>query len=111
MISPVDVAEFLADVMIREVPRERILEICGPRDYNSLDIARIFGSVLNKQVTVQQIPPDEWESTLVQAGFTPDGVKNLILMTKAVIDGKTKSETTRPVQLSMDFRTYLERIV
>lgn len=111
MISPFDVAEFLADVMLREAPRERIYEICGPRDYNSSEIARIFETVLNKQVTVQQILPEEWENTLAQAGFTADGIKNLILMTKAVMDGKTKTETTNPVHLPMDFRTYLEQIL
>lgn len=111
MISPFDVAEFLADVMLREAPQERVYEICGPCDYNSLDIARIFGTVLNKQLTVQEILPEEWESTLAQAGFTADGIKNLILMTKAAMDGKTKTETTNPVHLPMDFRTYLEQIL
>lgn len=111
MISPVDVAEFLADVMIREASQERIYEVCGPRDYSSSDIARIFEKVLNKNVTLQQILPDEWESTLEQAGFTADGIKNLMLMTKAVIDGKTKSDTLNPVHLLMDFQTFLERKV
>ncbi|WP_372633932.1 NmrA family NAD(P)-binding protein [Cohnella sp.] len=111
MISPSDVAEFLADIMIRETPQERIFEICGPHDYTSLDMARIFENVLNKNVTLQQILPDEWERTLTQAGFSTDGIKNLILMTKAVINGKTKSDTSNPVRLPTDFRTYLERTV
>lgn len=111
MLSPSDVAEFLADIIIRETPQERIYEICGPHDYNSLDIARIFQNALNKDVTLQQILPDEWESTLTQAGFSADGIKNLILMTKAVIEGKTKSDTPNPVRLPTDFRTYLERTV
>lgn len=111
MISPVDVAEFLADVMLREAPQERIYEICGPQAYSSLDIARIFGRVLNKAVTLQQILPDEWGGTFVQAGFTADGARNLMLMTKAVIDGKTKSDIPNPVRLFMDFKTYLEQTV
>jgi uncharacterized protein YbjT (DUF2867 family) len=111
MISPVDVAEFLTDVMIRETPQERIYEICGPYDYSSLAIAKIFGNVLNKDVTLQQILPGEWESTLAQTGFSADGIKNLMLMTKAVINGKTKSDTPNAVHLLMDFRTFLERTV
>jgi len=109
MISPIDVAEFLTDVMIRETLQERVYEICGPRDYSSLEIAGIFENLLNKDVTLQEILPNAWESTLTQAGFSADGVKNLILMTRAVIDGKTKSETSSLVHLSMDFQTYLER--
>lgn len=111
MISPIDVAEFLADVMIQEAPQERIYEVCGPCDYSSLDIAGIFGKVLNKNVTLQQILPDEWKHTLEQAGLTADGINNLMLMTKAVIDGKTNNDTPNPVRLFMDFQTFLERTV
>lgn len=111
MISPIDVAEFLADVMIRETPQERIYEVCGPRDYSSLDIVRIFEKVLNKNITLQQILPDEWESTLEQAGFTSDGAKNFMLMTKAVIDGRTKGDTPNLVRLLMNFQRFLEQTV
>lgn len=111
MISPIDVAEFLADVMIREAPQERIYEVCGPCDYSSLDIAGIFGKVFNKEVALQQISPDEWKCTLEQAGFSSDGIINFMHMTKAVIDGKTNSDTSGPVHLFMDFQTFLERTV
>ncbi|MGN7939535.1 NmrA family NAD(P)-binding protein [Virgibacillus sp. 6R] len=111
MISPTDVAAFLTEVMIRETPQERIYEICGPYDYSSLEIARMFGNVLNKDVALQQIFEHEWENTLVQAGFTTDGIRNLILMTKAVIDGKTKGDTANQIRLFTDFKTYLEKIV
>lgn len=111
MISPSDVAEFLADVMVQETCQERIYEICGPCDYSSLDIAGIFGKVLNKNIALQQIPPDKWEHALEQVGFSADGIKNFMLMTKAVIDGKTNSDTLDPVRLFMDFQTFLERAV
>jgi uncharacterized protein YbjT (DUF2867 family) len=111
MIAPVDVAEFLTEAMIQEARQEPIYEICGPHDYSSLDIAGIFEDVLHKDVALQQIPPEAWENTLAQAGFTADGVKNLMLMTQAVIDGKTKHDTPDPVNLHTDFRTYLERTI
>lgn len=111
MISPIEVAEFLADVMIRETPQERIYEVCGPQDYSSLDIVRIFEKVLNKNITLKQILPDEWESALEQAGFTSEGAKNFMLMTKAVIDGRTKSDTPNPVRLLMNFQRFLEQTV
>jgi uncharacterized protein YbjT (DUF2867 family) len=107
MIAPPDVAEFLSDVMICKTKQERIYEITGPQLYSSLDIAKIFGDVLNKNVSVQQVLPKEWESTLIQAGFSKDGAKNLMLMTQAVIDGKTKNETTNPIHFYTDFKKYL----
>jgi uncharacterized protein YbjT (DUF2867 family) len=107
MIAPPDVAEFLSDVMICKTKQERIYEIAGSELYSSLDIAKIFGDVLNRNVAVQQVPPEEWESTLIQAGFSKDGAKNLMLMTQAVIDGKTKNETNNPIRFYTDFKKYL----
>lgn len=34
--------------------------------------------------------------SMLQVGFSKDGAKKFMLMTKAVIDGKTKNETTTP---------------
>lgn len=107
MIAPPDVAEFLSDVMICKTSQKRIYEITGPQLYSSLDIAKIFGDVLNRNVEVQQVLPKEWENTLIQAGFSKDGAKNLMLMTQAVIDGKTKNVTTNPIHFHTDFKKYL----
>lgn len=111
MIAPPDVAEFLSDVMICKTKQERIYEITGPKLYSSMDIAKIFGDVLNINVAVQQVPPEEWESTLIQAGFSRDGAKNLMFMTQAVIDGKTKNETTNPISFYTDFKKYLINMI
>ncbi len=111
MIAPPDVAKFLSDVMICKIPKGRTYEITGPKAYTSLDIAKIFEEVLNRSVALQQVLPDEWESTLIQAGFSKDGAKNLALMTKAVIEGKTKNETSNPVSFSTDFKSYLKNFM
>lgn len=49
------------------------------------------------------------ENTLNQARFTADGIANLIQMTKAVIEGKTKAERDEAISLHMDFKTYLKQ--
>jgi hypothetical protein len=83
----------------------------GPHAYSSSDIAKIFGGVLNRDLTLQQVLPEEWESTLLKAEFSKDAATNLILMTKAVIDGKTKNDTTNHICFSTDFKTYLKNII
>lgn len=110
MIAPPDVAGFLSDVITCKTPKERIYEIAGP-DYSSSDIAKIFEEVLGKNVILQQVAPEEWENTLIQAGFSKDGTKNLMLMTKAVIDRKTKSETANLIRFSTDFKSYLKNVI
>lgn len=42
-------------------------------------MAKIFEDVLNREVILQQLLPEEWESTLIQAGFSIDGAKILCL--------------------------------
>lgn len=79
MIAPSDVAKFLSKVMFCETQQEKMYEITGPHSYSSSDIAKIFEDVLNRDVTLQQLLPEEWESTLIQAGFSTDGAKNLYL--------------------------------
>lgn len=111
MIAPSDVAEFLSEVIVCKTSEERIYEITGSHAYSSLDIAKIFGEVLNRNVILQQVLPEEWESTLIQAGFSKDGAKNLALMTKAVIEGKTKNEISNPVYFSTDFESYLKNFI
>ncbi|WP_198149899.1 hypothetical protein [Clostridium sp. DMHC 10] len=93
--------------MIYKTNQERIYEIAGPKLYSSLDIAKIFGDVLNRNVAGQQVMPEDWESTLIQAGFSKDVAKNLMLMTQAVIDGKTKNKTTNSIRFYTDFKKYL----
>lgn len=111
MIAPADVAAFSAKLMSDDTPRERIYEITGPYAYSSSEIAQIFEAALNRSVTVQQVLPEDWESTLLQAGFTKDGAHNLMLMTKAVIDGRTKNTTPNPIRCATDFKTYLETVI
>lgn len=111
MIAPEDVAAFLAELMCDATPHERVYEITGPYAYSSAEIAQIFATVLKRSVTVQQIPPEAWESTLLQAGFSRDGAHNLMLMTQAVIDGKTKNTTPNPIRYATDFKTYLKNII
>ncbi|EOR26208.1 hypothetical protein A500_08791 [Clostridium sartagoforme AAU1] len=111
MISPIDVSKFLANVIINQGHQERIYEILGPKDYSPSEIAEIFEETLNKKVDLQLIVPSEWEKTLLESGFSKDAAENLMLMTKATIDGKGESRIKNKINLSMDFNKYLEEIL
>lgn len=111
MIAPTDVAAFLSDVMTREAIPENILEITGPLAYSSQEIAKIYGEVFHRKVSLQQVFPADWEKTLMEAGFSEDGTRNLMLMTQAVIDGKTQNETGHVTRFPTDFKEYLLRNV
>ncbi len=109
MISPDDVAKFLAKTMVLDDIQEEIFEICGPEDLSSLDVARIFSDALNNEISVLHIPKQEWKVTLSQSGFSQNGVKNLIQMISSVINGKARGENPHPIRLQSDFDTYLKK--
>lgn len=111
MIAPPDVARFLSKVMTSDSMTGNTYEITGPEAYNSIEIAEIFKDSFKRDISVQQVMPEQWESTLIQAGFSKDAAANLILMTQAVIDGKTEDKSVKQISLPTSFKEYLAEIL
>lgn len=112
MLSPVDLARFIADEITRErhAVSKRIQELTGPQRYSSREVASVFSEILDKPVNVQPIPPENWLETLHGAGFSDNAAKNLAAMTKAVIDHKLVPQKPKErIQLSTPFAQYLEK--
>ncbi|NDW10177.1 NmrA family NAD(P)-binding protein [Dysgonomonas sp. 520] len=108
MHSPIDLAKFIAKVMT-ETLTEKVYELTGQQKYSSLDVANIFSKLLNKNVSVQSIPQENWIETLMSVGFTENTAKNLSDMTQAVIDNKIVAEhPSNTVKLSTTLEKYIE---
>lgn len=101
MISPEEVSAFVANVIQTEEEDGKIFELTGPAAYSSEDVANAFSKTLGKQVIAEQIPKDQWENTLHEIGFSPDGIRNFIEMTDAVISGKATAEKNGTVQVKV----------
>ncbi len=104
MISPTDVAKFAADILLKY--QGGLLEIMGLDAYSSQEVADAFGIILGKKVEAQQIPRENWETTLKEVGFSDNATFNMIQMTEAVIDGKTQPDQ-QVVKLPTDLMSYL----
>jgi uncharacterized protein YbjT (DUF2867 family) len=91
MVSPMDVAAYSQDILTKDDNEGKIYELLGP-EYSSADVAEAFANTLGREVKAQQIPRDQWEKTLSETGFSPDGIKNFVEMTELVVSGKTKPE-------------------
>ena len=102
MVAPEDVAQFAAIVMRSKALSAPVYEIEGPEAYSSNDIARIFGEYLNREVIAQQIPQDQWISTLTGVGFSEDAARNMALMTRTVVNNDIIGE--KPEDLSYGIR-------
>ncbi|RFM25678.1 NmrA family NAD(P)-binding protein [Deminuibacter soli] len=109
MIAPEDVGAFAATAMTAPLNEEQVYELEGPQAYSTADVAAAFSIVLNKHITAQQVPHDQWESTLQKTGFTPDAVRMFTEMTDAVIQGKAKREgrNTELVKLHTTLEQYI----
>ena len=92
MISPLDVADFTAEVLVDKTKINKVFELYGPAEYSSIDVAQAFSDVLDLEVRAEQIPRENWHSTLAGLKFSDDGIRNFIEMTEAVITGKVGPE-------------------
>jgi len=109
MISPMDVAAFVADALVKD-KASKIYEIVGPEKLSSDNVAGAFADVLNKTVKAKQIPREEWDATLEKIGFSPDARKNFIEMTETTVNGNTDPENngTTVVKLKTRISEYIE---
>jgi uncharacterized protein YbjT (DUF2867 family) len=110
MLSPLDVATFIASVMTDTIEDEPIFEVEGPESYSSRDIANVFGKALKRNVVPQQIPREDWWKTIKEFGYTDDVTKNFVEMTQLVAEGKAKPQGIGTISVKVDtpFKTYLE---
>jgi uncharacterized protein YbjT (DUF2867 family) len=110
MVSPIDVAAYAQDILTKNDDGSKIYELLG-HDYSSADVAQAFANALGREVKAQQIPRDQWEKTLREAGFSPDGIRNFIEMTELVVAGKTKPEAngTTILRASTTLQEYIDK--
>jgi uncharacterized protein YbjT (DUF2867 family) len=113
MVSPADVALYIANALCSDNNHEGIYEIIGPQPYSSNDIAEMFGKLLNKNVVVNEITHDLWNKTLEGIGFSPMAIKLMVEMTDCVIKGKTKSDVGKNnlIKMNMTFEGYLKELL
>jgi uncharacterized protein YbjT (DUF2867 family) len=109
MISPMDVASFVAEVLVKD-NESKIYEIVGPEKLSSDDVANAFAEAMDKTVKAKQIPRKEWDATLQKIGFSTDARKNFIEMTESTINGNTDPENngTTVVKLKTRISEYIE---
>lgn len=111
MNSPIDVAKFVADVIIRSTSSEdkKIFELVGPQKYSSFEVAENFSHLLSKNIETQPVPKKKWHETLISVGFTKNTSSNLSDMTEAVIEGIAKPESEdKAIKLQTSLYEYLE---
>ncbi|WP_422082153.1 NmrA family NAD(P)-binding protein [Ulvibacterium sp.] len=109
MISPNDVAKFIAEKIRKGVDRSETIEIVGPNEYSANDIAESMGKAIGQEVNTFEIPKSDWGKTMKSIGFSDNATKNFVEMTDLVAKGKAEPEGKgeNPIYLNTTFDRYL----
>jgi uncharacterized protein YbjT (DUF2867 family) len=111
-----DVAQFVCEVLQRDLLINEIAELTGPESLSGHDIARTFTEVIGKQVNFISISGDEWKREVTGLGMNPykaEGILELYRWYSAGNGNRVTNEFSRilnhPPRTFTDFvRTNLE---
>ena len=109
MISPNDVAKFIAEKIENGIDQSELIEIVGPKKYSPNDISELIGKAIGKEANAFQIPKSDWSKTMKSIGFSDDAAKNFVEMTDLLANGKAEPEGKgqNPISLTTTFEQYL----
>ena len=80
-VAAADVARVVAAVLADPAPHlGRIYELTGPRSQDMNGIAREYSDALNRDVTYQDIPPEDWERELKKLGLPEHLTRHLVAL-------------------------------
>jgi uncharacterized protein YbjT (DUF2867 family) len=91
MVSPSDIGEFGASLMIEPISKTGNYYIEGPEPYSPGDVADAFAEALGKPVEVVTVPEEDWLSYLQQGGFSLAAAKSMAAMTKLTLEQDYKT--------------------
>lgn len=110
MVSPADIGEFGADLMLEPIAQTGNYYIEGPDQYSPGDVAEAFSEALGKPVEVVVIPEADWVSFLQQGGFSHEAAESMAAMTKITLEQDYKTPE-RPVKGKTTLKEFIEGVV
>jgi uncharacterized protein YbjT (DUF2867 family) len=71
MVSTTDIAHAAVEALLDPTKPWDVLQVAGPQEYNSFDVAAAFGKALGKPVKVVTLPTDEMIPMMTGMGLKP----------------------------------------
>jgi NAD(P)H dehydrogenase (quinone) len=72
MVATQDIGRVGAETLRQSWTGNRYIEIAGPREYSSNDLAEALSSALGKKVEAVVVPRESWQTVFVQQGMPAD---------------------------------------
>ncbi|MBK8254583.1 MAG: NmrA family NAD(P)-binding protein [Polyangiaceae bacterium] len=71
MVSTSDIAAAAVEALLDPTKPWDVLQVAGPREYNSFDVANAFGAALGKPIKVVTLPTEQMPEMMGQMGMKP----------------------------------------
>lgn len=71
MVATADIAQAAVEALLDPTKPWDVLQVAGPQEYNSWDVAAAFGKALGKQVKVVSLPTDDIVPMMTGMGMKP----------------------------------------
>jgi NAD(P)H dehydrogenase (quinone) len=72
MVATKDVGRIGAEVLLQSWKGRRVIEISGPTNYSSNDVAAALETALGEPIAPVAVPRESWVDTLAQNGMPSD---------------------------------------
>lgn len=110
MVSPDDLGEVAARLLIASQPGFHIHPVEGPRRYTPADVASAFAQALGRDVRPQVTPRDEWYAAYRHLGFSNAAARSYERMTDVTLRGDYEMPTA-PIRGATTLQDYVRRLV
>ncbi|TDQ35830.1 uncharacterized protein YbjT (DUF2867 family) [Phyllobacterium brassicacearum] len=87
MVSTIDVGRTAATILCEEWTGKRVVELGGPEDWSTGDVASAFAEVLGRPVVPVPVPPERRAALLAEEGVPGEVASALLGMYEGIANG------------------------
>jgi uncharacterized protein YbjT (DUF2867 family) len=87
MIATKDVGRVAAEVLLESWKGNRVIEISGPKEFSSNDVAAALETALGQPIAPVAVPRENWVDTLAQNGMPSDRSGAFIELVEGINSG------------------------
>ncbi|MCW1915653.1 NAD(P)H-binding protein [Luteolibacter sp. GHJ8] len=110
MVAPRDIAKVAALRMTAPVGEQGTWHVEGPEPYTAGDVAAAFAHALDREVRVEVVPREQWQSTFRRAGFSQPAAESYAKMTALTLD-QHYTVPGEPVRGQTTLKQYISDLV
>ncbi|HEY0252715.1 MAG TPA: hypothetical protein VGC41_14370, partial [Kofleriaceae bacterium] len=106
-----DIGRTVAAVLVEGGRGNRHIELTGPRDYTSEEVAAELSKLLGRAITAVEVPLDQVVPTLTGVGVPPAGAELYREMYAGIISGHVAFEDERPRHGTVEISATLSKLL